>query len=385
MSRSILVLAGALAAAPACGQSCEEVELLVSSAGSAPGDVRAALVFGGSRNHAAPRAGGGVVCVTCTGLLLLDPGMRREGRLGPLDSPRLVAVGPGETLYTAVLAERAGASTGLTYDVVAFEPGGAVRWRSELAEGHIPLAIAAGPEGVYLELRVLDDEAEPAAVIALDGATGAIAWSRAQRLLDAADGGVFTVEMAPRAALLRHHAPAGAVVWERTLASGGGGAPDLRDAVATPDGGGIFVGRAVSSLDLGDRALVDPSGGSLGFVVELDRAGATRWAFDAEVALVEHVALTADRGVLLAGRLDHHEDDRGLDAFLALATPEGLARTHRLGGPADQLIEDLHASPDGAAWVQVSSTGGEGEPDPSLHVGPHRLDEPGSYLLGIVP
>jgi hypothetical protein len=177
----------------------------------------------------------------------------------------------------------------------------------------------------------------------------------------------------------------GAEIWRRPMMSQST-VFTLHDAVVTPDGGAIVVGRAENTIDFGDRVLEGPPGRTLNFVVEIDPTGATRWAFAVDVVLVEHVALAASGELLLAGRLDYDlGSQKQMDAFLALATPQGVVRTHRLGGPADQLVEDLQASADGGAWVQVSSRGGEGDPEPSLRVGAARLDEPGDYLLGIVP
>jgi hypothetical protein len=77
--------------------------------------------------------------------------------------------------------------------------------------------------------------------------------------------------------------------------------------------------------------------------------------------------------------------DDGTESFLSLATPAGIVRTHRIGGVADQDIMGLAASTDGLAWVQVSSYGGEDQPDPVLRIGEHEFEEAGTYLFGIVP
>ncbi len=377
-----VALAGAaLAVVPACGVSCEEVELVVASAGAGPGELRTALRLGLSPGHVAARPGGGVACATCSGLLLLEPAGREDDRLDTPARPRLVAIGPDETAYTSVLSDREGIGS---YDVVALAPGGALRWQTALADGEVPMAIAAGGEAVYLEIRSVLGGTAPHAVIALDAATGAIAWTRAERMAGAAARGVFTVEEAEAAVTLRHRDPVGAAAWERTLTSAGA-VFAVRDAVATPDGGGIFAGRAGAAVDLGDRQLVAPAGGELQFIVAIDAAGATRWTFEAEVSRVEHVALTARGELLLAGRLESRGDDSRVDSFVALATAEGIVRTHRIGGTASQLVLGLHAAPDGAAWVHVSSEGGEGEPAPSLQAGGHRLDGPGAYLLEVGP
>jgi hypothetical protein len=237
----------------------------------------------------------------------------------------------------------------------------------------VPQRMVADAERVYIELT--------SSLVALDSATGAVAWTRPERLLGVAHEGVLTAT----GTTVRHLDRNGAAIWQRPMTSQST-VFTVHDAAATPDGGAIVVARAQNTVDFGDRVLEGPPGKELNFAVEIGPEGATRWAFKADVMLVEHVALAESGEILLAGRLDSQFDhEQRMDSFLALATRDGIVRTHRLGGPADQLVEDLLVSTDGGALVQVSSHGGDGEPEPELRIGGHRLDEPGSYLLDIVP
>jgi hypothetical protein len=97
------------------------------------------------------------------------------------------------------------------------------------------------------------------------------------------------------------------------------------------------------------------------------------------------VAVTAQDQILLAGPLIGHDEDGGPGTFLAVATPAGIDRIHRITGPATQSSVDLAAARDGHAWLLTTSYGGEDEPDPVLRFAGHELAGSGSYLLEIVP
>lgn len=368
------LVAGVAVAVSGCDHSsCDEIEHVVSAQASEPGGVRSGIRLGATFPAVAARPEGGVVCVACSGLARRDADLRDDGSIGSLDRPRNVALDPDGTVYTSVQLPREDLSSPIVYEVIAFEPAGGERWRVSLPDLAIPQRMVADAERVYVEL--------PGSLVALDSATGAVAWTRSDKLLGVAHEGVFTAA----GTTVRHLGRDGAVIWQRPMTSQST-VFTIHDAVATPDGGAIVVARAANTIDFGDRVLEGPPGRTLNFAVEIDPAGATRWAFKADVMLVEHVALAEGGEILLAGRLDarfDHEDR--MDAFLAVATRDGIVRTHRLGGPADQLVEDLLVSADASAWVQVSSHGGEGEPAPELRIGGHRLDESGSYLLDVVP
>jgi hypothetical protein len=374
MLRRLFLVAAVSAAASGCdSSSCDEIEHVVSAQTSEPGGVRSGILLGATFPAVAARPEGGVVCVACSGLARRDADLRDDGSIGSLDGPRNVALGPDGTAYTSVQLPREDLSSPVVHEVIAFEPAGGERWRVTLADFAVPLRMMADAERVYVELS--------GSLVALDSATGAVAWTRPDKLLGVAHEGVFTAV----GTTVRHLGQDGAAIWQRPMTSLST-TFTVHDAAVTPDGGAIVVARAENTVNFGDRMLEGPPGRTLNFAVEIDPTGATRWAFKADVMLVEHVALTEGGEILLAGRLDSrrdHEDQ--MDAFLALANRDGIVRTHRLGGPADQLVEDLLVSTDGGALVQVSSFGGEGEPEPELRIGGHRLDEPGSYLLDIVP
>src|SRR6185503_12353330 len=88
------------------------------------------------------------------------------------------------------------------------------------------------------------------------------------RLLGAARHGIFTQQSDRDATTLRHIDTTGHVVWTRTLT---GAQLSVMDVVATPTGGGIFMGEAVAPpVDLGDIQVDGEPGKPLSFVFELD-------------------------------------------------------------------------------------------------------------------
>jgi len=374
MLRIFFVVAGVSVVVSGCNfSSCDEIEHVVSAQTSEPGEVRSGIRLGATFPAVAARPGGGVVCVACSGLARRDADLRDDGSIGSLDHPRNVALGPDGTAYTSVQLSREDLSSPIVYEVIAFEPAGGARWRARLADSAIPQRMVADAERVYVEL--------PGSLIALDSATGAVAWSRPDKLLGAASEGVITAA----GTTVRHLDRNGAAIWQRPMTSQST-VFTVHDAAATPDGGAIVVARAENTVDFGDRVLEGSPGRTLNFAVEIDPAGATRWAFKIDAMLVEHVALAESGEIFLAGLLDYRPDQGDwMDAFLALATRDGIVRMHRLGGPADQSVEDLLVSADGGAWVQVSSYGDEETPAPEIRIGGQRLDEAGSYLLDIVP
>jgi hypothetical protein len=356
-----------------CGTYCENPHTVVSSSDTQPGSVRIGVVLRAYASSTATLSDGRVLCLTCTGILMLDERLRETGRMDA-EHPSEVAVGPDDSIYAVI---RPPVPNGNPVDLAAFEPTGALRWRTHLSDNGSG-GVLAGAQGPYAEFAGPGHEVVMLAFDAMSGARRQL-HAPGQDLLGAAHDGVFTVERAPDAATLRQLDPAGAVVWARALT---GVNLSLGGAVVTPDGGGIFFGRSEGTIDFGDRTLAGPPGKFLNFVVGIDPAGATRWAFTHEVIYTTRAALTAQGEILLAGRLDLRD---GPDAFLSVATPAGVVRTHRIGGPADQDIIDLAASTDGLAWLEVASSGGEDDPPPVLRIGALELDENAQYLLGIVP
>lgn len=383
MSRLVVWFVGVLSIVSGCTGYCEDPHVVVSSSDTQPGSLRAGVVFNAYGNSIAARSDGSVLCLTCTAVLTLDQRLRETDRIdvaGP-PGPAFVAVAPDDSIYAIV---RPPASNAPRIDLAAFEPTGALRWQKHFAEDG-PSRVVAGAEGPYIELR---DPGEPfpgeSMIVGFDAASGEPRQLSAsgQRLLGIAQGGVFTLQSTESSVTLRYLDPAGSVVWERKLTTASSFLR-VEGVVATPSGGGIFVGRSEGTVDFGDRVIDNPTQQSLNLVFEIDRAGATRWAFTHPGYYTDHVALTEQGDILLAGRLDVRDD--GTESFLSLATPAGIVRTHRIGGVADQDIMGLAASMDGLAWVQVSSYGGEDQPDPVLRIGEHEFEEAGTYLFGIVP
>jgi hypothetical protein len=86
--------------------------------------------------------------------------------------------------------------------------------------------------------------------------------------------------------------------------------------------------------------------------------------------------------VLLAGALATIKLD---DAYLAVASPTGVLRTHHIDGSADQSINGLATGGDGLAWLEVANEPIEGESTAEMHFGGHEFHEPDIYVFAIVP
>jgi hypothetical protein len=383
MWRFVSLFAVSFAAAPGCDSPrCDELELVVSSPTAEPGELRTALRLVTGFPDVAVRPDGGMVCVTCTGLHRLDADLRDDGRIGSMKEPRSVAIGPDGTIYTT--AQIPGEDE-LAYEVIAFDAAGRKRWRAPLVDPETgmrhspPGALAANAEHVYLS-----SSSSSSSTIAFDAASGAGAWSIPDQLLGVSHEGIFVAQGKDTVA---HLDRTGAAIWRRPMK---GQDTLIDDAVVTPDGGAIIVGHGGVSVDLGDRVLQASSGQLLRFIVELDPAGAVRWAYKIDNMTPKHVALTESGEIILAGDLDCHRSPQSCDAFLAVATPEKVVRLHRIGGIGHQDLEGLQVSMDGTAWLQVGMRRDPifGDPDRldmTIEVGSHQLDEIGTYVLGIVP
>jgi hypothetical protein len=100
---------------------------------------------------------------------------------------------------------------------------------------------------------------------------------------------------------------------------------------------------------------------------------------------VAHVAVSGEDEVLLtsepASSFEHQSD-----ASLAVATPAGISRTLSFTGPGHQQIQGVAVTPDGFAWLQITSYA---DPDlevpPVMHVGDLTFTDPGTYLFKLVP
>lgn len=392
MWRFVSLFSVSLAAASGCDSSlCDEdalePELVVSSSTAGPGEIRSASAFGPWFPIFAARPEGGVVCLACTGLLRLDADLREADRIGSMKEPRKIAIGRDGTSYTTapIPDEKA-------YEVIALDATGSKRWRARLPMQNspvhgipaMPAAIAADAERVYLASFT---------TLVLDGASGEISWSSPDVLLDVGRDGVLVsqgetarVETAQEKTVA-YLDGSGAVIWRRSIK---GPHITIQDTVSTPDGGAIVVGRGDGTVDLGDRVLEGPSSRSFDFIVEIDRAGAVRWAYKLDRGVVEHVALTERGEILLAGYLDSQRGAPASDSFLAVATPQEVVRLYRIGGTANQFIDDLQVSADGTALLQITSyfepiLGDPEHSHPTLEVGSQELDGAGHFLLDIVP
>jgi hypothetical protein len=347
---------------------CTDPIEVVSSSDSQPGTLRAGIKIRSYQDALASRADGSVVCLTCTGLMTLDSQLREKSRIETAPPTNVVTTPDGSIYATTSTAS----ANGAIYELVAVSPENRPKWQVALPA---PSAgIVADARGPYVQHGSM--------ITGFDAATGESRTisAGAQKLIGGASDGVFTVEETQEAVTLRHIASGGDVVWQRMVKGG-----RITGSAAAPGGGHVFIGGAGGPLDLGDRVLPSPDGKWFGFVVGIDPGGVTQWAFAVSSTSLSHVAVTPQGDILLAGSIgiqaEHH-----FDAFLSTATPAGLVRTLRFSGPSDQEVIALTASPDGLAWVMVSSRSSlEGDPAAVLEINGHEFDEPGDYLFGIVP
>lgn len=367
----------------ACGVGCTPAEcelphVVISSAGTEPGTLRVGATFEVAFPAFAPSSDGGVVCLTCmAGFARLDRDLEMKYEAG--SAQYHVAMGPDDTIYTIVSPENQ------TYAMAAFESTGALRWRSP--PSGVPARLVAVAGGVYADFSLPSVVGQ---IEFFDAAHGERTAFPGQRLLAADNDGLFTVATSMYAtdqpATVRRLDPTGAVTWERTWATPTAGmGVALETAVAAPDGGMIVVGSANDTVDFGDRMLPLSPGLTSGFLVALDASGAVRWAYRLPSIPTTWLAALPSGDVLLAG--DFLAKDDLHDAMLAVATPTGIVRTHLIGGPADQEIVDLAASPDGLAWVLVSNNvEGDGDGDTAImDISGHEFRQSGIYLFSIVP
>jgi hypothetical protein len=389
MSRCLLGALGMLVAVAGCTDAaeCKRAHRVVSSDGNEPGTLRVGTVFQAAFPAIAPMSDGSLVCLTCSGFVVMEPGLDVQYEGGK--PPYGLAVGSDDTIYAVQVpgGYKADVSGTSAVELAAFEPGGAVRWTSPLPGGFARPLVAV-PQGVYVE--TIDGSLSFFAAT-----TGERRAMPSQALLAADRAGPFTSTLpnaftrAPEATIRRLDTT-GATTWERTWRAPTEGVL-ISAAVATPEGGLIVAGSALEPIDFGDRTLSGSDDGAPGsFLVALDASGATLWAYALPALESPHqlvgppgyLALRPSGDVLLAGAL--FTNDLG-DAYLAVATATGVLRTHRIDGAADQLINGLASGPDGIAWLEVANEPREGESDAEMHLGGQTFQEPDIYVFAIVP
>jgi hypothetical protein len=374
-----------VAAVAGCTDSleCKRAHRVVLSDGNEPGTLRAATVFQAAFPAIAPLSNGSVVCLTCTGFMVMDRTLDVQYEGG--EPPYNVAVGSDDTIYVVQLPNgyKTKISEAPVIDLVAFEPGGALRWRQPLPGGSFTRPLAAVPQGVYVETS--------GGVALFAAATGEGRAVSSQSLLAADHNGLFTMTLPDHHTLapevtIRRLAATGAMQWERTWKSPEGVV--IFAAVTTPEGGLIVAGGVQETIDFGDRTLSDPVLGD--FLVAIDASGTTQWAYALSshglsteaFGLPSYLALMPSGDVLLAGERSTGQQS---DAYLAVASPTGVVRTHRIEGAADQRIHGLAAGSDGVAWLEVANQPIEGESDVEMRFGGHEFHEPDIYVFAIVP
>ena len=354
------------------GGYCEDPRTVVSAASTEPGSLRVGVEFRAYGMSIAALHDGSAVCLTCSAALTLDQQLHSTGGTDA-SKPLQVAVAPDDTVY---FLDRPPENNVPRVDVVAYEPGGGVRWRTRFDDSLGDLVASA--DAAY----VTHEAGGPPLIFALDAATGE---SRQlpiapQFLLGAAREGIFTGEgqTVSDTVTLHHVGPTGAVLWSRTLTSSNGFIQVAR-AVPSPDDGGIFIANASKPVDFGDYQTGDATGPQFGLVFELDATGATQWAFTVPTAYLGNMALTRDGQIVLTGGTVM---PTGNHQFLALATSTGILRSHDFDGTA--YVSGLAAGADGLAWLQMTVEAGEDDPPPVLHIAGHTFTDDSTYLFGIV-
>jgi outer membrane protein assembly factor BamB len=362
-----------------CGTSddpfaCRDARQIVApSSTGEPGTVLAgSLLTYGSAAAIAALPDGGVVCLTCLGVVALDAGLRETALVKPQPDPLGgVAVAPDGAIYVPVHGQ-----------LVALSPGGEQRWMVEVPLGTAG-PLVARTEGAYIETMRIGSTGQPEHVIlGYEAATGAQrVVATGQHLFGAGPGGIVTVEDQGSTSVVLHSLdPAGRVVWSHTLTASDRGL-ELQGVAASPDGSTIVLGRSPAALDLGDRTLPAPNG-SISFVAAFDAIGATLGAFTVNGFGASYLAVTTKAEIVVAGYTEHSVGVGTADTHLAVATPAGITRTLDIDGPGSQTVKALATAPDGAVWIQIDVPGSEdGHPDPVMQIRGRTFSDIGTYLF----
>jgi hypothetical protein len=239
--------------------------------------------------------------------------------------------------------------------------------------------LSAAAEGPYVQLGPN--------IMGFDALTGKLrsAATVEGELIASARGSVFTFTGSQNAVTLRRLDPTGGVMWSRKITPMTSDLWLIQGFAATADGGLVIFGSTSTTLDFGDRMLA-PLGGHW-FIAGFDATGATQGAFSYNT-FTTHIAVTAQGEILIAGQSNSPQSDifGETDAVLLVATLDGISRTIAIDGPGPQVIDGLTATPDGLAWISVSSYKFDYVTrDPVMHLGDQTFTEAGAYLFKIVP
>jgi hypothetical protein len=369
--RGVMVCAAAVVIA-GCGASgdpyrdCRDPRQIVAPSSSGePGTVLAGSLFSYIQDGAiAARPDGSIVCLTCSGAVVLD---RMEPQPDVVGAP--FAVAPDGSIYVHTFGA-----------VVALAPSGEQRWVAPITGA--PGRLVARAEGAYLNALQLRGPREELVILGFDAATGAQrVVATGQDLLGAVAGGILAVEnQRSKSVTLNQLDPAGQVVWSHTLTSTDTGL-EIKGAAASPDGGAVVFGTTPKALDLGDRTLPSLVEDRI-FIATFDAAGATVGAFIDDQIYVRYLAVTTRGEIALATYYDHAVGVGDSESVLATATPDGIQRTIHIDGPGSQSVQAIAAAPDGAVWIQINQPPSEdGWPDPEMQLGDRTFSETGIYLF----
>jgi hypothetical protein len=371
--------------ATACGTSgdlpppCVADRIVPSSSSREPGTLQDGLIL--SRDDAsvrgddpatpftvAARPGGGVLCAMCGGVVAFTADLDRHVRVDT-GGPARIAVAPDDGFYALVHE----AATGGT-NLVAYSGANEVRWTQPLAGD--PSGVSAAAEGPYVQLA--------SNILGFDALTGELRSTATVEggLIASARGSVFTTTAGQNAVTLRRLDPAGGVMWSHTITAVTNDPWLIQGYAANADGAMVIFGSTSTTLDFGDRMFV-PHGNW--FIAGFDATGATQGAFSYNT-FTTHIAVTAQGEILIAGQDIPVQADVETNAVLSVATLDGISRTLHIDGPGPQVIDGLTVTPDGIAWISVSTYKFDYDTqDPVMQLGGQTFTEAGAYLFKIVP
>ena len=388
----------------ACDAPCD-LEELAACPGCGPGEIRGGVSgpIGDVIDQPPPAVSvtNGFACVVCDELVRFDTRGAEQDAVA-LDDPTRTAIAPDGSIYELQSYQPPRRSDGYPptsrWRLIAYDPSGRERWRTDLEQHAKPRELAADDAGPY----VADDLAFQPRVIAYDAATGAARWTDTGSLAvpDGA-GGVFlmvrNVSGVETATLTITAFDAAHVArWNRTFTARAG-APshvEVREVRVTADGIALVGRYSGTTLDLGGLTLSStPSELYIGFVASLDPQGAPRWAhaFGGDNFLSELSVTVAGGQIVVGGRYVGEggplalpatgNGELGDNGFLATFDAQGLQRVHAFTGDGFQGVRSVVDAGDGSVWATLDTRGGF-----TLGAATYPGDDsPRRYLINVAP
>jgi hypothetical protein len=409
----MLRIAWSIALGMACSSPCE-LERLAECADCGPGEIRGGVRAPMRDVLASPPRSvalgdGGVGCVACDALHLLDRGGSVRGAID-LDDPDALAVASSGEIYVLHNDQIDEGSEEIprdNWELVALDAAGDRRWRVALGEYPTPIEVFAGPEGPYVTTKRLNERT----LTAYAAADGAVRWTLPGHggVPDNA-GGAFVLTWAygepSVTGAITLVDRAGVVRWTQTLTARsavpnrGGANVEVRALYPTAGGvavAGVFTGY---SLDVGGVQVMTPDDLYTGFVASLDASGAARWVHALDVGyFFRDLVVTAigDRVILGGtyvgggGALELPDTANALwseDGFVALIDSTGPVRVHHVGGDDFQSVTAIQAADNGTVWATIDTEATHGGGTRELVLGARTFESDGSarrYLVNLEP